>query len=170
MRARRPPPERHYFGQGLSSSCSGYTIGASPSAIVGTNPGFLAYDCGSNEMFATGSGVMVNPNLNCACDVATGIDDAPHAIASLRQNYPNPFNSMTTIAFTLAQSSMVRLQVFDVRGRVIRNLVSGVLGPGDHAREWDGRDNHGMRAASGVYFYRLVAGDYNEVRKMVMLK
>jgi hypothetical protein len=161
----------NYFGQGLSSFCSGYDIVASPVAKAGANPGFFAYDCSSNEMLPSGSGVMVNPNVSCACDLATGIGDSPRVSATeLQQNYPNPFNPTTTISFTLEQSSRVSLQVFDVSGRVVRDLASEALGPGYHHRHWDGRDNAGRRVASGVYFYRLAVGDFSQVRKMVMLK
>jgi len=161
----------NYFGQGLSSFCSEYDIVASPVAQAGANPGFFAYDCGSNEMSPSGSGVKVNPNVSCACSPATGIGDSPPVMATeLHQNYPNPFNPTTVVSFTLEQSSRVSLWVLDVSGRVVRDLASEGFGPGYHQREWDGRDNSGLPVASGVYFYRLVAGDFHQVRKMVMLK
>lgn len=161
----------NYFGQGLSSFCSEYDIVASPIARAGANPGFVTYDCSSNELPVYGTGVMVNPNVACSCDMATGIGDTPLAsTTALQQNYPNPFNPVTTIAFTLEQSSLVSLRVFDASGGLVRDLASEALGPGDHRRQWDGRDNGGRQVASGVYFYRLVAGDFKQVRKMVMLK
>jgi PKD repeat protein len=83
----------------------------------------------------------------------------------LMQNAPNPFNPMTEIAFSLQGETPVRLTVYDLKGQVVEVLVNQTLGAGTHVRTWDARDH-----ASGVYFYRLEAGDFSETRKMIMLK
>lgn len=88
----------------------------------------------------------------------------------LAQNMPNPFNPKTAIAFTLSQPSDVRLEVYDVIGRRITTLVDAHMVAGPHRVYWDGRTADGERAASGVYFYKLVAGDEETSRKMVLLK
>ncbi|MEZ4388129.1 MAG: S8 family serine peptidase [Candidatus Krumholzibacteriia bacterium] len=90
--------------------------------------------------------------------------DLPSDFA-LAQNHPNPFNPMTTISFALPTESRVRLQIFDVRGRLVQMLADGTMPAGRHEVQWDAR-----RAASGVYFYRLDANGFSETRKMSLLK
>jgi Fibronectin type III domain len=91
---------------------------------------------------------------------------------SLQQNTPNPFNPSTTISYTVAGggSVRVRLEVFDLRGAVVRVLVDERREPGTYHTFWDGTDNSGTTVGSGVYFYRLRAGDFVKTRKMVLLK
>jgi flagellar hook assembly protein FlgD len=88
----------------------------------------------------------------------------------LGQNYPNPFNPSTTIAYSVADKSDVKLQIFDVRGRLVRTLVDGERGPNNYRVMWDGLNNAGNSVASGVYFYRLIAGDFRATKKMVLLR
>jgi hypothetical protein len=94
----------------------------------------------------------------------------PELHSSLDQNYPNPFNPTTTISFFVKQDSQVRLSIFDARGALVRALVNDQRKSGSHRVTWDGKNNAGQDAASGVYFYRLTAGDFTSTRKMVLLK
>ena len=87
------------------------------------------------------------------------------AVASLGQNYPNPFNPMTTIEFALPSESRVSLKVYDTRGRLVRDLVNEVRAAGAHAVTFDGRG-----LASGLYFYRIEAGDFSDVGRMTLVK
>jgi hypothetical protein len=89
---------------------------------------------------------------------------------ALSQNYPNPFNPNTTIRFALPLSSLVNLRVYDVTGRMIRTLVTANQQAGYHRVVWDGMDDTGRPVASGVYLYELVAGDFRQVNKMILLK
>lgn len=89
---------------------------------------------------------------------------------ALDQNHPNPFNPVTTIAFSLPHSSDVRLIVFNALGQQIRSLYTGVLTAGRHEFQWDSRDNAGRPVSSGVYLYRLDAGEFSQSRKMLLLK
>ena len=89
---------------------------------------------------------------------------------SLRQNYPNPFNTSTTIEFHIPRSSSVSLDVFNILGQRIRTLVNGDCEAGDYSLQWDGRDGRGLGVATGVYFYRLQAGDFVETKRMLFLK
>ncbi|HUU28205.1 MAG TPA: T9SS type A sorting domain-containing protein [archaeon] len=94
-------------------------------------------------------------------------------VYSLSQNRPNPFNPSTTITYTIpgeASGTAVRLSVFNLRGQLVRTLVDIGQGPGTYNVNWDGADQQGLRVSSGVYFYRLVAGDYVSTRKMVLVK
>jgi hypothetical protein len=83
---------------------------------------------------------------------------------------PNPFNPTTTIAYSLALAGDAELVVYDVTGRRVRTLVDGFVTAGDHEVRWDGRDDGGEVVSSGVYFYRLRAGDVVETQRMVLLK
>jgi hypothetical protein len=95
--------------------------------------------------------------------------DVPR-VTVLHQNVPNPFNPTTTIRFDLAQAGRVELRVFDVAGRLVRTLASGVHEPGRHTMVWNGLDTGGRRVASGVYFYRLDAPEFVATRKLVLLE
>jgi len=88
----------------------------------------------------------------------------------LAQNYPNPFNPQTTIAYSIKARGYVRLSVYDVGGRLVRMLANEVRPAGAQQVTWDGKDANGTAVASGVYFYRLVAGDFTQTKKMVLLK
>ena len=89
---------------------------------------------------------------------------------SLSQNYPNPFNPSTTIAFSMRRAGPVKLQVFDIRGRVVRTLIDGHREAGEYRQEWDGRDTRGAEVSAGVYLYRLEADGMTLQRKMSLLK
>ena len=102
-----------------------------------------------------------------------GIDDTPMVRANdLKQNYPNPFNPTTQIRYSLSDRVRVTLRVYDVDGKLVRTLVDGTQSPrvSEYQVAWDGRSDRGEAVASGVYFYRLVAGSYVATRKMVLLK
>jgi hypothetical protein len=88
----------------------------------------------------------------------------------LHQNLPNPFNPSTEIAFDLPAAGHVTLRIYDVTGRSVRTLVDGRLEPAAHRIRWDGRDDHGRRVGSGIYFYHLRAGDQTLSRKLVMVQ
>jgi M6 family metalloprotease-like protein len=99
----------------------------------------------------------------------TAAGDSPRRFALLA-NYPNPFNPSTTIRYELASRARVELRVYDVNGALVRTLVDDVKPAGAYALEWNGRDDRGNPVGSGVYFYRLTAGDFSDVRKMTLLK
>jgi photosystem II stability/assembly factor-like uncharacterized protein len=84
---------------------------------------------------------------------------------SLFQNYPNPFNPTTKIQFALPKTSFAKLIIYDILGREIAMLVNEKLSPGTYAVEWDGR-----KYSSGVYFYKITAGDFSETKKLVLIK
>ncbi len=88
----------------------------------------------------------------------------------LEQNYPNPFNPRTAIRFSVPQTMQVRLDIFDIRGRRVRKLYQGVVDAGAHQLTWDGRDESGKTAASGVYVYRLRAGRLVQSRKLMLAR
>jgi len=115
---------------------------------------------------------MVALNINHT-GIPTDIEDSPGdrpLSFGLTQNYPNPFNPATTISYTLATRSLVTLSVYNMLGQKVTTLVNEVVPAGEHQAEWDGANQSGNRVASGIYFYRLEAGDHSVVKKMVLLK
>jgi flagellar hook assembly protein FlgD len=88
----------------------------------------------------------------------------------LDQNVPNPFNPTTTIRYAIAGENAVNLTIYDVAGRKVRTLVNERQRADVYKIVWDGVNDAGVRAASGVYFYKLVAGKFTQTKKMVLLK
>jgi predicted CXXCH cytochrome family protein len=89
---------------------------------------------------------------------------------ALGQNYPNPFNPTTRISFSLPQRANVRLDVYDMLGKQVATLLNDSREAGNWNVDWNGLDRNGRHVSSGVYFYRLEAGSFSSVKKMVMLK
>ncbi|NUQ42566.1 MAG: T9SS type A sorting domain-containing protein, partial [Calditrichaceae bacterium] len=89
---------------------------------------------------------------------------------ALQQNYPNPFNPETRIKFQLPSAQAVTLTVYNVLGQKVRTLINERLEAGYYEAVWDGLNEQGQTLASGVYLYRMEAGDYRTVRRMVLLK
>ncbi|TSA56641.1 MAG: T9SS C-terminal target domain-containing protein [Planctomycetaceae bacterium] len=99
------------------------------------------------------------------------VDDDPHLKKFyLHQNNPNPFNSSTTISFSLPEASKVDFSVYNLKGQKVKTLADGNLRIGDHKIVWNGKDENDKPAPSGVYFYKMEAGNYSEIRKCILLK
>ena len=116
----------------------------------------------------------INPNFYSAWDYDLHKPKTPTGISTLgghplvyklEQNYPNPFNPTTRIEFSIPKQSNVELKVFNVLGQEVATLVQGVLPPGDHVATFDAKS-----FATGVYFYRIKAGEFLSVKKMLLLK
>ena len=93
----------------------------------------------------------------------------------LYQNYPNPFNPVTAITFYLQQSSHVEIRIYDVLGKEVRTLAKNDLPQGSHTVSWNGTTNEGGDAASGVYFYRMIAREdqgtlYTQTKKLLLVR
>ncbi|MEE8418233.1 MAG: T9SS type A sorting domain-containing protein, partial [candidate division Zixibacteria bacterium] len=100
--------------------------------------------------------------------VTVGIDypDIPSPEKfSISQNYPNPFNAMTVIRYSLPEPSDVIIEIYDILGRKVETLVNEKQPVGYHQEIWDATVR-----SSGIYFYRIQAGDHSETRKMVLIK
>jgi subtilisin family serine protease len=132
---------------------------------------------GSNDPVTPVVPVYVTLRVDSSATLVTGVQAAegvePIDIPTryeLHANRPNPFNPVTTIAYDLPQSVNVRLVIYDVQGREVVELVSETQPAGRHEIVWDGRNASNETVASGVYFYRLVAADFVQTKKMVLLK
>ena len=101
--------------------------------------------------------------------VKTVSGNSPH-IFDLSNNYPNPFNPSTKINYSVPKDGMVSLVVFNVVGQRVRTLANGPMAAGQYSITWDGRNDAGSVLSSGVYFYRLQAGEMAIVKKMLLLK
>jgi hypothetical protein len=103
----------------------------------------------------------------------TGVAPDPRFLPAdynLFQNYPNPFNPATTISYSLPKTSNVTLKVYDLLGREVKTLVSTEQNRGLHRVQWNGENNFGSKVASGIYLYRIEAGNFNVTKKMILLK
>lgn len=138
----------------------GATIGMEYDQI----PSGLSYNCDdTNPANRLESGLAIRWTLE-----PTAVDDETAELPAgfeLRQNYPNPFNASTTISYYLRENSDVRLEIADILGRVVAVLVRENQTAGEHSVIWNGDDK-----SSGIYFYRLKAGNSSETRKMILLK
>jgi Zn-dependent metalloprotease len=119
----------------------------------------------------TAFGMLID-NVELTLLSPSGIDDAgilPNQ-TELSQNYPNPFNLKTAIKFELASQKKVNLEIYDLLGRKVVNLVSGDFAAGSYQIIWDGHNSTGLEAASGIYFYKLQVGDQSQIRTMTLIK
>ena len=125
----------------------------------------------NDELFSTTTPIVIDLAYFDDCDFATGAPGLVEAMRfSLEGGRPNPARHQTSISYTLPTRSPVSLQVFDVTGRLVRTLVDEVRPEGRHTVVWNGRLADGSPLPSGVYFTRLVAGDFRETRKVVLAR
>ena len=117
---------------------------------------------GVNERLKAGEEVVIN---NSAINKLIVSSDFIPETYSLEQNYPNPFNPTTKLIYSITRSCLVTLKVFDVLGTEIETLVNEEKPVGTYKLNWNAAD-----LPSGVYFYRLQAGDFLQTRKMILLK
>ena len=89
---------------------------------------------------------------------------------ALKQNYPNPFNPSTTIQYSLPEAAKVQLDIFNVKGQLIKTLVNGEMPAGMHSVVWNGRDMNNQAVASGVYFYRISSPQNTQTKRMLLMK
>lgn len=103
----------------------------------------------------------------------TAVEDLAAELPSrydLMQNYPNPFNPETTITFALPVAAHTKVRIFDVLGREVQKLVDETMQPGYHKVIWDGKDTTGRPVPSGVYLYKMQAGEFVAVKKSVVIR
>jgi hypothetical protein len=127
--------------------------------------------CNSND--------PANPQANVSVQLqvtpVVGITDPKNTVITqydLLQNYPNPFNPTTTIRYQLAntQPQQTRVQLFNSAGQLIRTLVNDMQDNGQYQVVWDGLNDLGQEASSGVYFYQIISGSFQTTKKLVKLK
>ncbi|MEW6004077.1 MAG: FlgD immunoglobulin-like domain containing protein, partial [Stygiobacter sp.] len=119
----------------------------------------------------TAVSVVGNAKLNdeLSSSLQAKVREIPSEYA-LSQNYPNPFNPTTTIKFSVAQDAKVSLVVYDMLGQKVRTLVDAQQEAGYYSVRWDGTNDFGSKVSSGIYIYRLQAGNFVQTMKMNLMK
>lgn len=112
-----------------------------------------------------GGGIILRTNTGGVVTNISKINNETPNNYSLRQNYPNPFNPITKIQFDVMKAENIKITVFDVTGKELQVIVNERMQPGIYEVEWSGD-----KYASGIYFYRMKAGNYVETRKMILMK
>ena len=129
----------------------------------------IAWSCFKRNPMRTGN----------AFDPTTGTSEqqAPNPITFLGNNYPNPFNPSgagrspsTKISFSLNEMGPVNLGIYNIRGQLIKTLISEIKAPGVHFAEWNGKDSNNKSVGSGIYLYKLQTQSYSKTKKMMLLK
>ena len=105
--------------------------------------------------------IYTDTTLTSVTPVVSGIPKS----FELKQNYPNPFNPVTIIGFSVPVTGLVTIKIFDVLGKEVWTLVNEKLQPGTYGTSFDG-----SKLTSGVYFYKISAGDFRETKKMLLVK
>ncbi|MCW8813522.1 MAG: C25 family cysteine peptidase [Chlorobium sp.] len=131
-----------------------------------------------NELYDPTANVLINGiAIRFTTDSATVVSvKGENEITSLptdyvlKQNYPNPFNPQTRIRFAVPEDAYVKLNIYDINGMLVRTLEEGNKSVGRYEVIWDGKNNFGSKVGSGVYFYRLQANSFIQVKKMILLK
>lgn len=103
----------------------------------------------------------------------SGVEEDTKALPGsffLAQNYPNPFNASTTVAFNLPRPRCATLEIYNLAGESVRTITKGLLQPGKNQITWDGLDRRGREVSSGIYFYRLQAGEWSQTRRLSLLR
>ena len=91
-------------------------------------------------------------------------------VFALNQNYPNPFNPTTSISFDVFELSNISLNIYDLNGRLVKNLMSGNLSQGTYSIDWNGKNVNGASVAGGVYLYSITSNNSTVVKKMSLIK
>jgi len=99
-----------------------------------------------------------------------GDDILKPTVTALTGNYPNPFNPTTTISFSIKEAGPVSVNIYNMRGQLVKTLVNSELENDYYEIVWTGRDNSNKSVASGVYFYKMKTQDYNSIKKMILMK
>jgi hypothetical protein len=136
---------------------------------VALNNGFVFCSWIDNRNVGRGFDVFLNYDQYTATDIGDINVSLPKQF-ELEQNFPNPFNPQTVIRYELRKAQAVTLVIYNTLGQQVRTVVSDYQTPGSYSVTWDGTSSSGTPFSSGIYFYRLQAGDYSETRKMTLLK
>ncbi|MCI0450845.1 MAG: right-handed parallel beta-helix repeat-containing protein [Candidatus Latescibacteria bacterium] len=172
----RDGTEQLYFGVRVSESFAGSSsrLGRLVFDVTGTDPFEPAEDdfvlTYGEVLVESSSASSVTAQMTGVFQRALNTTVARIFHNRLEQNFPNPFNPTTTLAFSLKQAENVALTIYDVGGRRVRELVNERRERGAYKVVWDGQNDAGQTVASGVYFYKMVAGSFTDTKKMTILK
>ena len=149
------------------------TFGKTTSQMKDINT-FTEYDWDFSDVWD------ILPNINTGYPHLRKLPDPPVSIADpveilptmtrLHGNFPNPFNPETTIRFYNEKAGEIIIDIYNIRGQKVTTVCNGFFEPDEHSVIWNGRDDSGQSVGSGIYFYKLTAGKYTDIKKMVLLK
>ena len=154
-------------GRAVSTNAIGqyaYGTAEGKATVRYTRKGFLQ----RTDTVTVHAGKVDTVNVTLAAGVSVGVQkeqrESPHTF-SLEQNYPNPFNPQTNFRFSIAELRFVSIRIYDVLGRQVSSLVNNIMEPGMYSVSWNASG-----IASGVYYYRLSAGEFSETKKLIIAK
>jgi len=125
------------------------------------------YVAGVVAVYTDGNSDMVTVTFNANVDANNNTIGITTALTG---NYPNPFNPVTKIAYSVKETGNVSLEIYNLRGQLVKTLVNNVQEAGVHTESWNGTDDSGKSVASGVYFYKMKASNYTATKKMILMK
>ncbi|MBK7107422.1 MAG: T9SS type A sorting domain-containing protein [Ignavibacteriae bacterium] len=137
-----------------------------------TTAGIFQVDVDSSSS-TSGTINITSARLTKFNDAPTAINDGKSNIFSsftLYQNFPNPFNPSTKIEFTVLKRSRISIKIYNINGQLVKELLNEEKNSGDYIIMWDGQNEIGTKVASGTYFYQIKAGDFTQIKKMLLLK
>jgi len=149
------------------------------SAVEDCSPGLSSCnDADDTRMvLSTPTGTALESSFSTGCwtvgsSEMCGTLNNEHSVYTfgLSKNYPNPFNPTTTIGYDVASSGEVSIVIYDMMGREVRTLVSDHANPGSYAVVWNAKNNQGLEVSAGMYVYKMIAGDFVQVNKMLLIK
>ena len=123
---------------------------------------------GSHTLTSSGSADIFVAKLFSGTNIGDDFNITP--TLQYFSNYPNTYNPTTTISFSTPVVCNRDLSVYNIKGQKVKTLVNDVLHAGEHSIIWDGRDYNQQTVSSGIYFYKLKSGDFQKVRKMILLR
>ena len=135
----------------------------------GDNPIFKLHKTSSKEVVDLVSSNIPKWSTNQVHLVTLSALELPRTI-SLEHAYPNPFNPTTYIRYSVPYYEYITIDIFNVRGQIIKTLIKQLHQPGNYETLWDGTNHNGTPVPSGIYFYKMNATDFISVRKLVLLK
>ena len=156
----------------IGSTDTGFVVGSMYSKAAGKSGrlylGFNDQLTGYSDNFGYFVSFVITPST--ILSTASSSDPQILRSYSLEQNYPNPFNPSTTIQYQLAQSSNIEVKIYDNLGKLVRTLQCGRQASGTHSIVWDGKDESGVLASTGTYFYQVGDGQSLLAKKMLLIK
>ena len=88
----------------------------------------------------------------------------------MKSNYPNPFNPVTTIYYSVKEKSTIKIEIYNLRGQIVKSLVNETREAGSHNVVWNGLDNADKPVSSGIYLYKMKSGNYVSSKKMILMR
>ena len=135
--------------------------------LYGVENGFTASEIAVITAFPYEGEININISVG---EAGVGVPEGIPGEFALHQNYPNPFNPVTNIRFDIPEMSFARMDIYNILGQRIRTLFHGAVEPGYHLAQWDGKNDAGEELPTGMYMYKLHAGTYIAMEKLVLMK